>query len=117
MARSFFSAALPNGRTHQAPSFLNCTLPCGGAELWHSSVLFTSSFFDRVAAAEFKSLNSRRHEQMPATYLAGGAAFVAQSQCSAILPLSKRNMSNQVVVYFWPLFTGSSYSRTNDNVT
>src|SRR5580700_141818 len=53
--------------------------------------------------------------QLP--YLDGGAAFNATSQCSAILPLSMRNMSNQVVVYFCPFAVGSSYSRTNDNVT
>src|ERR1700685_848188 len=50
-------------------------------------------------------------------YFDGGAALVATSQCSAILPLSMRNMSNQVVVYFCPLFAGSFSSRTNDNVT
>ena len=43
--------------------------------------------------------------------------LVATSQCSAIFPLSMRNISNQVVVYFWSLFLGSGISRTNDKVT
>src|SRR4029077_9831437 len=41
----------------------------------------------------------------------------AGSQCSAIFPPSSRNMSNQVVVYFFAGSFGSTASRTKTSVT
>jgi MFS family permease len=43
--------------------------------------------------------------------------LTAGSQCSAILPSTIRNMSNQVVVYFFDGSDGSGYSRTKAIVT
>ena len=47
----------------------------------------------------------------------GGYCFSAGSQCSAILPFSSLNMSNQVVLYFWFGSFGSAYSRAKLSTT
>jgi len=50
-------------------------------------------------------------------YGAAGGVMVAGSQCSSALPSTKRHISNHVVLYFWPLLTGWSYSRGSTTVT
>jgi phytoene dehydrogenase-like protein len=58
-----------------------------------------------------------RSEEIRGLYFAGGAVIVAGSQCSSALPLTKRQVSNQVVKYSFPGVRGSGYLRGIITVT
>src|SRR5262245_6349993 len=68
---------------------------------------------DRLTDRDAQSAKAQQKDQANSEGATQG--FVAVSQCSTILPLAIRNMSNQVVVYGLPSL--SLYSRTSPSVT